>query len=482
MRFNKPNAQKTRTINRAGGDAYSESPKLAFAGLLLTSFLKDQFYRSAEEVYTDLLDLLEKVDPVFAAKASIFARKEFGMRTITHVVAAELAQMAKGHPWTKGYFQKVIHRPDDMLEILAYTFRKYGKYIPNAMKKGFREKLVQFDAYQLAKYKKTGAAVSMVDLVNLVHPYRTEAIDQLMKGTLKPADTWETGLTQAGQEAKTEEDKGQLKTMVWSDLLRNRKLGYFALLKNLRNIMEQAPELIPLACEQLVNEKQIKKSLVLPFRFLTAFDEIAKHRNPLGQEFLRAINEAATVSCKNVPQFEGKTLVLLDQSSSMTNLCAWHSSMTPIRVASLFAAILVTALNADLICFEGSAHYELVEPGLPVLTLARRLNHAPGGSTNFHKPFRVMNRPYDRIIVLSDMQGWDERGTPMNAVYPDYCRTFGIRPHLYSWNINDYGDLQFPEDRIYCLAGWSDKVFELMGLCEQDRKAMIHKIEAVEVQ
>ena len=48
-RFNQKISETNRTTNYAGGEAFSESPKLALISLLLTSFVKDQYYRSSDE-------------------------------------------------------------------------------------------------------------------------------------------------------------------------------------------------------------------------------------------------------------------------------------------------------------------------------------------------------------------------------------------------------------------------------------------------
>ena len=95
----------------------------------------------------------------------------------------------------------------------------------------------------------------MVDVANLVHPKHSEVIEKLIKGTLAIPDTWETGLTKAGSDEK-------LKKEVWIRLIKEKKIGYFALLRNLRNIIEQAPELIPDACVLLTDEKLIKKGKI----------------------------------------------------------------------------------------------------------------------------------------------------------------------------------------------------------------------------
>ena len=40
---------------------------------------------------------------------------------------------------------------------------------------------------------------------------------------------------------------------------------------------------------------------------------------------------------------------------------------------------------------------------------------------------------------------------------------------------------QFPENNVYCLAGFSDKIFDIMKLLESDKKALVKKIEEVEL-
>ena len=251
---------------------------MELASILLTSFAQDQYYRSANDTYDELNALLPKVDAKFAAKAAIYARHEFGMRSITHVLAAEISAYASGQPWAKDFYKAIVRRPDDMLEIMSYYYAKGGKTLPNAMKKGFANAFDKFDAYQLAKYRGTQKAVKLVDVVNLVHPKGTDlnakALKELVADTLRASGTWETKLTQAGQTATTDAEKVERKAAAWAELIGEGKLGYFALLRNLRNIAEQAPELMDQVCKMLTDENRIKKSLVLPFRYLTALDAI----------------------------------------------------------------------------------------------------------------------------------------------------------------------------------------------------------------
>ena len=160
---------KTLPENLAGGQAYKQSDELALASILLTSFVSDQFYRGSSDTLSEVKSLLSKVDPVFAAKAAIYARDRFGMRSITHALAGEIAPLASGADWGKSFYEKVISRPDDMTEILSYYMSLNGKgkvKFPNSIKKGFAAAFDKFDDYQIAKYKMSNRSVKLVEVVS----------------------------------------------------------------------------------------------------------------------------------------------------------------------------------------------------------------------------------------------------------------------------------------------------------------------------
>ena len=478
MRFNKTTHQKTLTRNLAGGEAFSESPKLEFASILLTSFVNDQFYREAKDSVERLRQLIDSIpDKLFPAKAAVYARTKYGMRSVSHVVAAEIVNRIKGEVWVKHFVNSVVVRPDDMTEILAYYMSVFGKPVPNALKKGLALAIGNFDEYQLSKYRGEGAGISLIDLVNIVHPVpvakNKEALKKLMAGELRATDTWESKLTKAGQDAEDEDEKGELKSKAWSDLIKEHKIGYFALLRNLRNIIEQAPDVIPQAIDLLTDANLIHKSLVLPFRYSTALEEIQKLSGKDARSVVGAINVALDESVSNVPKLEGRTLVALDESGSMDG--------RPYDIGSLFAAVLVKSNDADFIAFSNHARYRTLNPQDSTGTLVQVIrSHRDSGGTNFHAFLQEANQPYDRIIVLSDMQGWVNGGQPSESL-TDYRRRTGADPKVYSFDLAGHGTLQFPERNVFALAGFSEKVFEVLKLLDTDRNALISEIEKIEI-
>lgn len=479
MKFNQLLKRQSKTLdtkNFAGGVAHSQSEKLELVSILLTSFLENQFYRSGNETAKRLTDLIAQIpDKRFVAKAALYARREAGMRSVSHLVAGELAHSVKGQEWTKSFFDRVVYRPDDVLEILAYCLAVYGKPVPNALKKGLGSALARFDAHQLAKYRRDSATLKLVDAVNLVHPPHSEALRMLVDGSLAPANTWETKLTQAGQEAQTDQQKERFKADAWSTLINERKIGYFALLRNLRNIAEQAPRMIDQAIEMLTDEKLVRKSLVLPFQFRSALDALEDSDVPRQrrQKLVRALNRAADLSLINVPRFGGRTLIAMDCSGSMIG--------KPMKVGSLFASVLFRANDADLMLFSGDARYVNLNSDDGVLSIAQRIEEkAEWSGTNFHAVFQRANQAYDRVVILSDMQAWMGHWTPKEA-FQRFAQKVGKRPRVYSFDLAGYGTLQFPEKEVYALAGISDKTMETMKFLEEDKQALLREIESIKL-
>lgn len=479
--------ETTVTVNKAGGEGFKSSPELELVSTMLTSFVQDKFYESGNDTMKRLGDVIGQVDPEFAAKAAIFARDEFNMRSVSHVAAGELAVRVGGQPWAKDFYEAIVVRPDDMTEITSYVQAKHGVRMTAAMKKGFAAAFNKFDSYQLARHRAEDKSVSLVDIANLARPKPSneksaDALKALVNGTLRQERTFEAKLSAAGQKASTPEEKAVAKAQAWGETVKS--MGYMALLKNLRNIMTDAPEALDTALARLTNKASVEKSRVLPLRFVMAYREIEKLAGtPRQRDVLKAIATALDLSVSNVPKLKGNTLVAFDVSASMRG--GWgargksFADMPPSEIGSLFSAILAKANDADLVTFDGSARYHSINTLDSTMTIAEKVaSLCRGGATNFSSVFETANKKYDRIIVLTDMQSWvdiDRRGS-LKA----YRQKFKANPHLYLFNLNDYGTLLFPENKVYNIAGFSEKVFDIMGMLESDRQALVNAVKAVQ--
>jgi hypothetical protein len=187
---------------------------------------------------------------------------------------------------------------------------------------------------------------------------------------------------------------------------------------------------------------------------------------------MAAISDAADKALVNVPRFDGRTLVALDGSGSMNG--------RPLETGSLFAAVLAKAnQSADVMVFSNDAELVPLNRRDSTLTLAREIaRRAPGGGTNFHAVFEQAKSGYDRVVLLSDMQGWIGHYAPATS-FEDWKRRSGSDPRVFSFDLAGYGTLQFPERNVFCLAGFSEKALQTMKFLEEDKGALIHEIEAI---
>lgn len=489
-KFNSTKQKETHVENQAGGSAYKQSTKLAIASLLLTSFVSGSHYETEAEETKRLKQLFEdlpKEDKIFMGKAAIYARDKFRMRSITHLVSSLIAQKVVDEPWAKRFFSKVVMRVDDMSEAIACYLTETGKgNIPSSMIKGYKKAFNKFDGYNLAKYQSKGKEVSLIDVVRLVHPKGTEknakALNDLVYSRLKCTETWEAKKAEAGKIKDVKEKTAAVKKS-WADMVaKGDAVEYLALLKNIRNIVQEADQdTILKALALLTDSSLIKKSKVFPFRFITAINEL--YGNP---NVVRALSTALEKSMSNCPTFSGNTAVFLDISGSMGG--------RPFEIAKTFAAVLFKANNVGLsnckvILFNrGAGELTRVNPDDSISSIAGAMGGTMGG-TDMRVPFQALeklNYKADRIIVLSDMQSWAQGSwkspdDTVNDSFNTYKRKYNPECHIYTFDLTGSGTMQFPERNVYAVAGFSEKIFDVMAQMEEDPNALINEIESIQL-
>lgn len=381
---------KPTVVNAMGENAYQLSAKEELVSTCMTTFLSgEHYYETEKEVVNRIVNKLNEVDPLFAAKLALYVRNEGNLRSVSHLIAATIAKRASGTEWSKRFYNKIVVRPDDMSEILsAYAVQnkmdlKKIRKIPNAIKKGFKTALERLDAYQIDKYKMNSRQVKMLDLVNLFHPKGTQrnqqAYHNLVNGEslagLYASKVLEKEMTKAGQktQGKSVQEKEAAKKEAIENVLSNVKgMPIMNLLRNLRNIILYAPKSVDDACAQLTNETSVLNSRLLPFRFATAYEEIEKmsfsdkksdtsiafeedYNNQtitamefaeLKEKVLNAIEDALQISCQNIPELEGNTAILIDHSGSVrgdsggSSRVSAFSKTTTAMIGNLFGSMM----------------------------------------------------------------------------------------------------------------------------------------------
>jgi 60 kDa SS-A/Ro ribonucleoprotein len=485
--FNKIKTILTKTTtNKVGGLSYSMTPELEIALLLTTSKIDNKFYENTDERVIRLKDLIIKNKDKpgfveFVAKSIVYSRKVVGMRTVSHIATALLTEHTSGQKWAKNFYFQTINRLDDISETIAaynhfYRVNKNIGSLPKAMFKGFSKSLSGMNYYSASKYQMKNKQISLIDLVNLLH-VKTEWTDELMKnGKLKPAETKEVKLSNAGQIAKsqnmTDEQKQELKASTIEEMLDVTGMPYKALIMHLVKIANQTnPTVIEKACDAIRNPQAISKSLIHPLELLVAYQQIITKTQC--QEIVLALSDAIEL-CYKLPtieqaNLEGKTCVMLDISGSMSGI--------PMKIGGLCAAILLKLGNAHLIRYDDKASKMMVNINDSVFSIQAQISDAQSGTNIFTAFDLIQKTSYDRIVVITDQQDFGKDNMQGNSCFTSWKAKNNPLAHIYSIDIAGYGQsiAKSSDMFVHTFCGFDRSVVEQITNNRTDLVAIINE-------
>ena len=461
-KFNSPKPT-IRTTNHEGHVAYSMSDKSKLVTQVLTSFFNEKkFYGDNSDDILETLDRVIKADPEFVSNLAVFARREFNMRSISHVLTAHLAHALEGKPFVRQTVKGVAVRADDITEIMSYYLATFGKPIPNSLKKGIGDVLKTLDEYSLAKYKGDSKSVKMRDLLCLCRPKpmngeQAALWKRCIEGTMEIPETWETQLSARGN-----------KKEVWEDLIEGKKLGYMAMMRNLRNIIKADPENLNDVYAKLRDPVAVQKSKQLPFRFLSAYRTL-KNEGLGTSKTYDVLEDALDASISNLPKIPGKTVIAIDVSGSMSDPVSDKSDVRCCDISFLLG-LIANRICEDAVVYTFNNQIKNVTVPKRVSILEAVSSSRCGGGTYMELPFSAMIQQKikaDRIIILSDNECNSSWRAPVQSLADQYRRQTGNDIWVHAVDLQGYGTQQFHGKKTNIIAGWSEKIFDFILLAEE---------------
>lgn len=501
-KMNVPDKRKTaRTTNPEGAPAYKLPVKERFVGGLLTCFWNEpKFYGdTTPDLLTAAFELVDQ-DPGFVARAAAYARNVMSLRTAPTAMLGVLANSKEGKHYLKWAGQEVIKRADQITEALAFLLSMNRKLVNMRTVQGMlSDAFNRFDDYQFAKYDGRSNAVSMKDAIRMIHPKpKDEAMsalfDKIMKGELKAPETWEVKM-------RTAKEDGRSKADTWDDLIRSRKIGYMALLRNLRNIKESGATELPAALTRIADPDQVAKSKQFPYRFYSAYRELQKVAG--SGDILSAVGTALGHSAMNCPVFEGVTMTAADNSGSMDMHLSQKSIATNADLANVFQSMIVRR-NPGTITSVFGAHFAVVtvDPmNNPATNADIFKGQDVGHATNGHKAVEYLIRngvKVDRIIMLTDGVLWDtgdrdfecqiqhgshgytgQKDPALKTAMDQYRRQVNPDVWLHIVDLAGYGTTPIWIDykqKVNFIAGFGDAVFTFIPKVEAGLEPIVDEI------
>jgi 60 kDa SS-A/Ro ribonucleoprotein len=399
------------TETHEGGPARTDNPARELRRAVLACLLWEQkFYENGEDIAKRIVTLASALPAEDVAALAIEARNVFNLRHVPLLLLTVLAKTGAGkEKLVANTVANVIQRADEPGELLAIYWGQGNKKktIPAQFKKGLARAISKFDAYQLGKYNRDGA-VKLRDVLFLTHPKPVSGDqDQLWKKlvdkTLEAPDTWEVSLS-AGADKKD----------TFERLLKDNKLGYLALLRNLRN-MDQANVDEDLMRNAILARKGAQR--VFPFRYVAAAKACPKMEPYLDKALLAAIDA--------MEPFPGKTIVLVDISGSMHSAMSGKSDMRYVEAAAALASVI----KGDIRTFTFDDRVREVPHRYGMAGVDAIINSGGGGTMLGEAVEHVNALQHDRLIVITDEQSHDQVPPPM-AEHAYMINVGGYKPSV----------------------------------------------------
>ena len=506
MRFNFFTRNTAPAVNHEGAAAFTLTPQVELYAVVATAALSDQFYETADTRLQRLRELVAKNEPLFVAQLAVYARDSLNLRTVPLVLCVEMARLHRGDSLVSRLVARVVQRPDEITELLAFYAQanaRSGTKILNRLSKQLQKGLAlsfnRFDGYQLAKYDRDGA-VRLRDALFLVHPHaKDEAqqalFNQLVRGELPTPYTWETELSAVGQGTyATDADRQTAVRQTWETLIGSGKLGYMALLRNLRNILEAKVSAATMerVCDTLADRFAVARSKQLPFRFLAAYREVKALPGGHVAGVLAALETAIAHSAANLRGFghDTRVVVACDVSSSMQQAISPRSKVLLYDVSLVLGMLLQSRCQNVITGMFGDVWKRISLPRGPVLRNVEAFYQREGEvgySTNGHlviKDLRMRAEVVDKVMIFTDVQLWNSTGDggTLAQEWAQYRRVVAPNARLYLFDLAGHGTAPLevrPETGVALIAGWSDKVFDVLSALDNGGSALseIEKIE-----
>jgi hypothetical protein len=511
-----------------GGAGFERKAKSELFLLAVSNMVGEEtFYEEAadrDERFRTLVAQVATKDPDWVARFVPYLRDTMNLRSAAIVMAAELVrtklELVKVRPklgepgssaFSPGYIsnRQIINsalvRADEPAELLGYWMGRYGRQIPKPVRRGIADAAKRlYTEFAALKYAGNNG-IQMADVLDLVHPdnrgpwqaalyeyilatrHNREALTKPVPEEAAPdkraLTSLEEQLPMIAARKRLEELPAETRTAEqlvgvdgitweWASSWYRRKLdaafwealipsmGYMALLRNLRNFDEAGVSntAAALVCAKLADPEEVAKSRQLPLRFMSAYREVKNVR------WHFALEQALNLALQNIPELEGKTLILLDCSSSMdAGRISEKSDVTYRQAASIFAAALaLRSAEPKLVSYANEGFEVSVPKGGSILPLAKVAGEATTGGTETMRILQLAYNGQDRVVIITDEQTFRSHGMPHLTV------------PIYTFNLAGYktGHLPVsPAERTYTFGGLTDAGFKAIELLDRGEDA-----------
>ena len=236
----------------------------------------------------------------------------------------------------------------------------------------------------------------------------------------------------------------------------------------------------------------------------------AEEFNTLKQNLLDAIEGAIEIACQNIPELEGNTAILIDDSGSCrgdrggSSRVSAFSSTTTAMIGHLFGSMVawrqknvyIGLFGDRLIQVPYKRDVKLLDFNKESYNIGSRCGGATEkGIYTFLETVVKEKKKIDNIIVFSDCQigrggdftpwyGTDyrERGQHFHELFKEF-RKINPKANFIVVNLRQSGGTSVfdKSQRILNIGGWSEKIFDIIKTQTVGWDEIIRRIESIDI-
>jgi hypothetical protein len=211
-----------------------------------------------------------------------------------------------------------------------------------------------------------------------------------------------------------------------------------------------------------------------------------RHTQEKNANVLHSLESAVCHTAENIPGFDENTRVLLasDTSGSMLSPVSENSSVMNYHIGLLLSMMMQHRCKNAVAGIFGDEWLDIEMPSDSILQNTLDLiwlEGQVGYSTNGYKVIEWLiqeHREMDKVMLFTDCQLWNSEFRFRDARLAEYWDRYKreVAPHarLYIFDLAGYGQspISMKRDDVFCIAGWSDKVFDILAAVERGKSAI----------
>jgi len=484
---------------------------------LLQAFSEGGLYDQPAEEIRRVRELIRENDPAFAAGLAIYLRESLQLRSLSFVLTAELAILHGYAEWTCQLAQRIVREAGELPEWLDHYTRALGLglwgpgavpgigglkklRLPAKLRKSLAPLFNHLDEYRFARYSREEQARIRQAFV-LIRPSangkaQQVVFDKIRRDEIPVRSTWATEWKALQQQSY---DSPELRCSMlrdkWKEGISSFRMGYPALLENLQPILAAgvSGKILKLAAEYIGNAAAVAGSRPSPLRLLAAYRKLKGRREGGVALLLEALEQAAVHSATQLAGLDAdsRVVIAMDVSNSMKQPLKEGSGIQRYDVGPLLAHLLKgrTRLLVAGIIGNTWKRVDLNAPGIlaGVDPFHRREGEAGYAinATLVIQDLLKKGQVVDQVMIFTDCQLWNSRpfhqpaGPDLVKIWNQY-REMAPQARLYLFDLAGYGNkpVEVLENGVYLVAGWQDRIFEVLKALE-DREAAIERISQI---